>query len=86
MKKNLKSTRKSITPEELNEVKGVYQLISKLVSQIGEIEARKFYAMHLHKENQDKLTSIRASLQKKYGDVNIDLVTGEINPKVDEAA
>lgn len=79
------TSAKKISKEELKELQKHISTLNSIVSQVGEIEARKFYAMQAHKEGEDKLRALRKHLLDKYGNVNINPQTGEISAKEDVA-
>lgn len=79
---------KSITPEELTKLKELNNQRGELVEQFGIIEIN-IQDLELQKqrliETLSNLKNTEAEignlLQEKYGDVNINLVTGEIIPR-----
>ena len=50
--------------------------------QVGGIELQKHDLMHSMKTLTDSLESIQTALQEKYGDVVIDITTGEMQENV----
>lgn len=73
------ATPKKITDKELGQLHEHIGALNHIVSQVGQIETRKFYAMQAHQEGEAKLRSLRKELNDKYGNVNIDTKTGEIS-------
>lgn len=80
--KGIKSDKnaKKIEEKELKELHEHIGALNHIISQVGEIEVRKFYAVQAHQQGEQKLREFRNDLQKKYGSVNINTKTGEISP------
>ena len=78
---------KVLTPEELSKLQEVNNKRGELIEKFGMIEIN-IQDLELQKEqlieelSQVKKTELEIGdlLQKKYGDVKIDLATGEVNP------
>ena len=75
---------KSITAEELKQVKDQQVELGQVVNQIGQLEASKHALLHkIAGINQD-IEETKKQLEEKYGSINIDLETGtytEIQPE-----
>ena len=83
---------KTVTPEELDEVKALQDNYIKVTYQIGEATIKKqeaqaaleladetlYQALEQLKELKEKEAKISANLQQKYGSSTIDLTTGNI--------
>lgn len=69
-----------IEEKELKELHEHIGDLNYIISQVGEIEVRKYYAVQAHQQGERKLREFRDKLQKKYGSVNINTKTGEISP------
>ena len=68
---------KKITKKELESIQNLYSKYSKISSDIGSLELNKQdLLMELGKTRQE-IESDKVELQEKYGDVNINLQTGE---------
>jgi len=67
-----------VTKEELKELKTVVEKVNALQIQIGGIEIQKHELLHAVDLGAKELQTIQAKLQEEYGDVSIDLETGEI--------
>lgn len=71
------SKTKKLTKKELESVQEISSKYSRLSSDIGSLELNKQdLLMELAKARQEIETE-KSTLQKKYGDVNINLQTGE---------
>lgn len=71
------SKTKKLTKKELESVQEISSKYSRLSSDIGSLELNKQdLLMELAKVRQEIETE-KSTLQKKYGDVNINLQTGE---------
>ena len=69
---------KFITNDELTSVKAAVEAVNRLQMQIGGIELQKHDLMHTMKMKTDVLEAVQKTLEEKYGDVSIDIVTGEM--------
>jgi len=68
---------KKLTKKELESVQEVSTKYSRLTSDVGNLELNKQdLLMELAKVRQE-IEAEKSTLQKKYGDVNINLQTGE---------
>ena len=69
---------KFITIDELTSVKAPVEAFNRLQMQVGGIELQKHDLMHTMKMKTDVLEAVQKTLEEKYGDVSIDIVTGEM--------
>jgi len=69
-----------ITSEELEKVKTQQGNIQKILLDLGALEARKLDVFKAYEEFHTSLESTKKELEKKYGQVNIDLVDGKYTP------
>jgi hypothetical protein len=69
---------KFITSDELTSVKAAVEAVNRLQMQVGGIELQKHDLMHTMKMKTDVLEAVQKTLEEKYGDVSIDIVTGEM--------
>lgn len=76
-----KSTKKAakITKAELDLLQGLQQSISNTVNNLANIEIAKFELLHEHAKLKEQMQETSATLQEKYGKVNIALVDGAIS-------
>ena len=70
--------KRFITSDELTSVKSAVEAVNRLQMQVGGIELQKHDLMHTMKMKTDVLESVQKTLEEKYGDVSIDIVTGEM--------
>lgn len=68
-----------IEEQELLQLQEINSKLAEYFNEIGKSEVRKYYLMHSYKEANDEFAVIRSALKEKYGNVAIDLATGEIN-------
>lgn len=76
---------KKITDEELQAVKEIVETLNRITSAIGEIEIQKTKAISDHAAYGEQLQEKQKSLEEKYGNITIDLNTGEYEENVEEA-
>jgi len=69
---------KFITNDELTSVKAAVEAVNRLQMQVGGIELQKHDLMHTMKMKTDVLEAVQKTLEEKYGNVSIDIVTGEM--------
>jgi hypothetical protein len=67
---------KSITAEELKQVKDQQTELSKIVNQIGQLEANKHSLLHKIAGVNETIEETKKQLEGKYGSININLETG----------
>lgn len=77
-KKSTKNAAK-ITKAELDLLQGLQQSISNTVNNLANIEIAKFELLHEHAKLKEQMQEASATLQEKYGKVNIALVDGTIS-------
>ena len=77
---------KSIKKEELKDLQDNISKANKIQMQIGGIEACKLELLEVLKKTTEDLKVIQEALTTAYGDVNIDLQTGEISDEKAVAA
>ena len=73
----------SITDEQLKTIQECVSTINKIHSETGRIEAQKHELLHKLGEGKEMLSSIQKTLEEEYGQVNININTGEINYDVE---
>ena len=76
-----KPLNKSITKEELEQVQGPIQKLRNLQTNVGDIETKKHSLLHMITETQKDFAEVNKMLEKIYGQVDIDINTGEIKEK-----
>ena len=69
---------KKVTKKELESIKEANTELQKVVLLIGNIELEKQNLINKSRVEQQKLDKLKLELQEKYGDVIIDINTGEI--------
>ena len=73
-----------IKKEELETLQGHVQTQSKALHDLGALENQKFHLLHALNKAQQKSEDFKASLEKTYGKINIDLSNGSYEPIVEE--
>ena len=66
-----------IKEEQLKKVKEYYTTIDKVVFDVGIVETKKHSLLHEVARLNELLENLKKELQEEYGDVNIDMETGE---------
>ena len=66
-----------ITKEQLETVVKQQQELNKLVNEIGVLETRKHAAIHKIAGVNEDIDDTKVELEKEYGNVSINLETGE---------
>ena len=69
---------KKIKKEQLEELQGLVNQLQNVQSQIGGLEAQKHELLHKIANGKTELDGLQSDLQKEYGDVSVDIKTGEI--------
>jgi hypothetical protein len=69
---------KKLEEQELKELQGAINKINEIQVQIGGIELQKQDLVLFGAEAKKELKEIQASLEKTYGQVSIDIQTGDI--------
>ena len=67
---------KSITAEELKQIKDQQTELGQVVNQIGQLEASKHALLHKIAGINQNIEETKKQLEEKYGSINIDLETG----------
>ena len=63
---------------ELKELREKIEAINSLQMKIGGLESQKHELLHEISGSVETFKSLQSTLEKKYGNVNIDISTGEI--------
>jgi predicted metal-dependent hydrolase len=71
---------KKLTVKELKEVKDLQNEINNILMNIGNSELVKNQMVAKHSELEDKWKAVTATLEEKYGSVNISLEDGSYTP------
>lgn len=66
-----------ITEEQLKEILSTQEALNKIIAELGSIEVQKHALLHEFAGESDEMKNIKALLEKEYGQINIDLSTGE---------
>jgi predicted nucleic acid-binding Zn-ribbon protein len=66
-----------ITKEQLDAVVKQQQELNKLVNEIGVLETRKHASLHKIASVNEDIEATKVELEKEYGNISIDLETGE---------
>lgn len=69
--------QKKITKDELEQLKGLVSYMRDVEIKIGSLEIEKTKYIVEHEASQNKLNETRSQLKEKYGDINVNLSTGE---------
>ncbi len=72
---------KKLNKEELDSLQGAVNKLNNLQIQIGGLEAQKHEALHLLTEAREELAEVQKGLEDVYGQVAVDIQTGEIKPE-----
>jgi hypothetical protein len=75
---------KKITKEELKKATEVTQQLNAIVQAIGNIELQKQDFLVKASEVRDYIEKLKKELQETYGNVNIDLTTGEYEESAED--
>ncbi len=67
---------KSITAEELKQVKEQQSELGTVVNQIGQLEANKHSLLHKIAGINERIEDTKKQLEEKYGSININLEDG----------
>jgi|9_EtaG_2_1085328.scaffolds.fasta_scaffold00053_16 hypothetical protein len=68
---------KSITADELKTLQAIVGDINKIELQIGQVESQKHQLLHSLTEPQEQLAKFQEEMKEAYGDVAINIQTGE---------
>ncbi len=66
-----------IKEEQLKEIVDLQKELNTVVNQIGSLEANKHSLLHKLAGINEDTEKVKAKLEEEYGQVNIDLSTGE---------
>jgi len=80
---DLKSKATHLTTNELTPVQKIVGEINRIKMELGNVEMRKHDLLHINTNLQEEISKLQKSLNEKYGDVDIDINTGEIKEKED---
>ena len=75
---------KSITPEELETLKGIQDQLLTLEGEIGRTELYKQSLIVQYSDVQGSIQAFAKELTTKYGDCSINLTTGQIVTEIPE--
>jgi predicted nucleic acid-binding Zn-ribbon protein len=67
----------NITKEQLDKVVSQQSELSKVLNDIGALEANKHSLLHKIADINKEIEQTKVELEKEYGAINIDLKTGE---------
>jgi len=70
---------KKVTDEELQELQKAVQAVNEGVAQVGAYEMQKRILMREVEQAETKLKTLQATLEDKYGQITVNLSTGEIS-------
>jgi|TARA_R110000765_G_scaffold194648_1_gene300231 hypothetical protein len=73
-----------LTEKEHASLKELVEAIKQVESAIGQLELQKSNAINAMRERIETLDNIKKVLTKKYGDVNINVATGNIEKANEE--
>lgn len=74
----------NITEEQLKTLNELLAKKERMLLVIGDLEAQKHVQLHGLGEIEKTFNEFTSELSKEYGDVNIDVKTGEITPRDDK--
>ena len=74
----MKKVTKKVTKKELESLKESVDSINGLQMQVGGMEAQKHELLHAISMKQGDLSRFQKELKDKYGDVTVNISTGEI--------
>jgi hypothetical protein len=67
-----------IKKDQLEKLQNIVNQVNQLQMQIGGLESQKHELLHMIANGKTKLDGLQSDLQKEYGDVSVDIKTGEI--------
>tara|TARA_R100001460_G_scaffold33859_1_gene66081 strand:- start:55 stop:303 length:249 start_codon:yes stop_codon:yes gene_type:complete len=76
--------KNKITKEELSKAQEVSQEYNNIINTIGNLEMQKQDFLSKAQEVRVKIEEVKKELQEAYGNVNIDLLTGEYETNVED--
>jgi|TARA_R100000458_G_C8135810_1_gene148954 hypothetical protein len=77
---------KKITKEELENLNKVIKTNNNLQMQVGGIEVEKTRLLSAMLQGQNEFQKLQDELKEKYGDVTVNLQTGDLKPREDGQA
>ena len=80
----LKTKAEKISAEHLKELQGIINTINQTQINIGKIESQKHSLLHELAVTQNKVALFQDTLNKEYGNDNVNIMDGTINWKEDE--
>ena len=80
----LKTKAEKISAEHLKELQGIINTINQAQINIGKIESQKHSLLHELAVTQNKVALFQDTLNKEYGNDNVNIMDGTINWKEDE--
>ena len=69
-----------IKKDELENLQSLVQKVNELQLQIGGVEVQKHELLHMMGALRSQLDTLQNKLQEDYGDVKVDIKSGEIQP------
>lgn len=69
--------KKKVTKKELEQLQELVKYIREIENKIGSLEIEKTNYIVQHDVVQKELNETRSQLKEKYGDINVNLSTGE---------
>tara|TARA_R110002049_G_scaffold260115_1_gene435959 strand:+ start:76 stop:312 length:237 start_codon:yes stop_codon:yes gene_type:complete len=69
---------KTLKKEELAKLQEAVTKVNQIKNEIGDIEIQKHELLHLAAEANNSLSEVQKELEEVYGNVNVDITTGEI--------
>ena len=69
---------KKISEEQLNELNRLVNTIKFVSQKVTELSVEKSLAVDAYKQLQESLEKIKGEIREEFGDVDIDLQTGEV--------
>tara|TARA_R100001510_G_C7623166_1_gene183607 strand:+ start:815 stop:1093 length:279 start_codon:yes stop_codon:yes gene_type:complete len=74
-------SNKTITKEELEKVQALVSQLRNLQFEVGAMESKKHSVLHKIVQTQSEFAAFNVELETTYGEVDIDINTGEIKEK-----
>ena len=81
---DLKPKVDKISEKHLKELQGIVSAINQAQLEIGRIEGQKHSLLHKLAITQDKVSIFQDTLNKEYGNDDVNIMDGTINWKKDE--
>jgi archaellum component FlaC len=69
---------KKISEEQLNELNRLVNTIKFVSNKVTELSVEKSLAVDAYKQLQESLEEMKGKIREEFGDVDIDLQTGEV--------